>query len=142
MADVPEPAVSPTPGPAEPRRQHTRYLLAGFYTLAVVWGTRNIYQNEPSALDLLVTCALAMCLAWWAVDDAHRRGAPIPVFTQSWLLMGAGIAVPIYFIWSRGWRALGWLALHTFLWLVLSAVITNAGGIILYGEKWFRIIGV
>lgn len=118
--------------------RHTWWCLAGFYTLAVIWGLRNSYFWKPSALDLLVLMAQAICLGWWAVVDAGLRGRPIPLTAHWWFFVFAPVVAPCYTIWSRGWRGILWVALHSFGWLILSALVMNFGGLILFGREWLN----
>ena len=118
--------------------RHTLWFLFAFYLLAVVWGVRNVHYWERSILDLLVPIAFNICTAFWALVDARRRGRPIPMFAQWIFLLFAGIVVPGYVIWTRGWRGLGWLALHALLSYTVVAVTMFAVGVGMYGEEWLR----
>jgi hypothetical protein len=122
--------------------RHRRWFFVSFYALAVLWGIRSIYHTQPSALDLLVPIALAVCLGWWALTDARRRRHPIPRTAQPWFFLLAVPVVPGYVVWSRGWRGLGWVALHTLLWYVVATVALHLGGLMVYGEAWLRALGL
>jgi hypothetical protein len=108
------------PVAAAPRPVHTYCFLLAFCILAVIWGVRNVYHDKPSPIDLLVPVAMAFCMGTWSVLDARRRRNPIPRSAQAWFFLLAGVVVPCYIVWSRGWRGLGWLMLYAVLWLVLS----------------------
>jgi hypothetical protein len=139
------PAEQPTaaqPPPAWRGPRHTRWFLVTFYALAVVWGVRNVRHAEPSGLDLLVPLALAAALGWWAIVDARRRRHPIPVLARPWFFLLAGLVVPGYVLWSRGWRGVGLVALHAALWYALATVAMHVGGVAVYGEEWLRAFGV
>jgi hypothetical protein len=118
--------------------RHTRLLLLFYYLLAELWGIRNIWYWEPSTLDYFVPIALAVALGWWAVVDAKRRGRPIPMVSQPWFVLLAMLLVPMYMIWSRRWRGVGYLALHAALWYALATATMHVGGIILFGKDWLR----
>jgi hypothetical protein len=107
--------------------------LIGFYALAAIWGILTVKPSQASILDLLFPIVFAICLGSWAVIDARRRRHPIPMSAQPWFILFAGVVVPGYVIWSRGWRGLGWLALHAFLWFLLATIIFIVGRIIVYG---------
>ena len=122
-----------------PRTDATRRSFAfplAFYGLAIVWGCRNVEYRHSSALDLLVPVALAVCVGLWALTDAKRRGHTVPMLARSWFILATGLVVPVYVIYSRGWRGVGWLVLHAVGWLALATVIMNVGGMWRYGDEW------
>lgn len=123
------------------RASHTGWFLFAFYLLAVLWGVRHVYSDQESQLDLLFPFAMAIVLASWALADARRRGRPISMFVRPWFLLLAGVVVPGYVIRSRGWRGLGWIILHVFLWYTLATVSLLIGGLIIYGEAWLHALG-
>jgi hypothetical protein len=75
--------------------------------------------------------------------DARCRRKPIPGSAKPWYFILAGIVVPAYVIWSRGWRGLGWLVVHAFLWVVMATIAMHMGGMWVYGEdEWWRAVGI
>jgi len=128
------PAATPPPA-AAPGRGHTLWLLAALYGLAVFWGIRGIYASEPSRLDLLVQLAFIIALGWWTIVDARRRQRPIPLLARPWFFLAGGFLVPLYVIWSRRWRGLGWMILHAALWFAVATLVMNVGGWIVFGDE-------
>lgn len=131
--------------PTRPAAQafgHTLGFLIALYTLALVWGVRNIYFWMPSRIDLVFPFTFGIVLAWWAIVDSRRRRHPIPLLARQWFLLGAGIFVPGYVIWTRRWYGVGWLALHTILWLMITMVVMHVGGLLVFGKAWLRALGV
>jgi len=124
--------------PASVGFRHTRWLLATFYALAVAWGVRNAWFWLPSGLDLLVPVALWVALSWWAILDAKSRGYAIPVLSQQWFFLFVWILVPVYVVWSRGWRGVGYLALHSALWMAVATLTMHAVGLLAFGNEWVR----
>lgn len=120
------------------RPRHTLRFLTAFYLLAVVWGVRSIRPDEPSGMDLLFPPVFALCLGWWAVVDARRRRHPIPLLSRSWFYFLAEPLVPLYVLWSRGWRGACWLVLNTVLWYAIVALVVLAGRFVVYGQAWPR----
>lgn len=120
---------------AAPGSGHTLGFLVAFYTLAVMWGIRQVYYWEPSPLDFLVSVALTIALGWWAIVDAKRRQRPIPLLARPWYVLAAGVLVPVYVLSSRRWRGLGWLALHAVGWYVLATVVMSVGDRIVFGPE-------
>jgi hypothetical protein len=120
----------------------TRIFLVFFYAIAIVSGVRNIWFWKHSALDLLIPVASALCLAIWALEDARRRKYRIPSLSKPWFFLLAGIVVPGYVIWSRGWRGLGWVVLHFVCWVLLEVITQQVGGTIVFGAEWCRAMGL
>ena len=125
---------TPAPGGA----RHTFWFLIAFYVLAAFAGIRGTirvaYDAQSSGLDILLPIADAVCLGCWTLADAKRRGHHIPSNTRLWFFLLAGIVVPGYVIWSRGWRGLGWVALNCIGWFavatlasIVCAALLNAG---------------
>ncbi len=121
--------------------RHTAWFLMGYYALAAAWGIRQVWMSEHSGLDLIFTLLSALLLGWWAIVDAERRNHPIPMMARAWFLLFAGIVVPGYVIWTRGWRGLGWLLLHASCLYLLSTVAMNAAGFAVYGADWLEVAG-
>ena len=113
-----------------------RWFFPAFYALAIVCGIRNIHSGESSRLDLLYAVVFAIVLGWWAIVDARRRRQPIPMLARPWFFLLAGLVVPGYVIWSRGWLGLGYVVLHSVLWYALATVVMHAGGWIVFGDDW------
>jgi hypothetical protein len=82
---------------------------------------------------------LAIALGWWALVDARGRHRPVPILTRPWFFLFAGLVVPGYVLWSRRWRGLAWLVLHTVGWFALATVVMNAGGLIVFGDAWGQV---
>lgn len=134
---------STTPGrPTARAFGHTLSFLIALYTLALVWGVRNIYFWVPSRIDLVFPFAFAIVLGSWAIVDARRRRHPIPLLARQWFLLGAGVFVPGYVIWTRRWYGVGWLALHTILWFTITVGVMHIGGLLVFGEQWLHVLGL
>ena len=131
-AGVIVPAVVPSVLP------RTHYFVILFYATAAVWGVRSAYYWEPSHLDWIMTPIQALTLGWWAVTDARRRGRPMVWPARLAFVVLGGILAPIYFIWTRGWRGLGWVVLHAVGWWLVATVALHAAGSIAYGGAWWE----
>jgi hypothetical protein len=108
-------------------------FLAAFYGLAIVWGIRNIWQDTPFLIDFLFPFYLSMTLCWWAISDSKRCGRPIALLARQWFLLAALLLVPGYVVWTRRWRGLGLVILHTVCWYGLCSVVAIAGYVTLFG---------
>ena len=102
--------------------RHTRWFLIAYYLIFVMWGFRNAWPTVPSRLDIMVPLALYAVASWWVIVDARARGRAVPLLSQQWFFLGAVLLVPVYVIWSRGWRGVGHLFLHVVLGYVLATV--------------------
>lgn len=132
-----------TPEPTRVRRsRHTLWFLIALYTLAFVWGVRNIYFWEPSRIDDVFPVGFAIVLGLWAIVDSCKRRHPIPLLSRQWFLLAAAIFVPGYVIWSRRWYGVGWLALHAVLWLMVATAVMHLGGLLVFGNRWLRGLGL
>ena len=98
--------------------------------MAVVWGVRNVHYWQPSLVDLLIQPSMAITLAWWAIADSIARGRSIPLLSRNWFVIAAGVAVPGYVIWSRGWRGVGLLLLHAIGWYAVGVAAMIVGQIV------------
>ena len=83
---------------------------------------------------------LAMCsvVTWWCVVDSRMRGSPI-VQSLHWIIFFTWpLAAPVYLIWSRKLRGLGWCLLHA-IGLYGSCVLAyHLTGYLAYGDAWLR----
>ena len=60
----------------------------------------------------------------------------MPVLSKPWFFLFAGFVVPGYVIWSRGWRGVGWVLLHSVLWLVAVTVTYFFVYLLVFGPEW------
>ena len=106
--------------------RHTRWFLLAYYLLYAMWGVRSAWPTVPSRLDIMVPLALYTVASWWVIVDDRARGRAIPLLSQHWFFLAAGLLVPGYVIWSRGWRGVGYVALHGVLGYLLATVCMDA----------------
>ena len=111
---------------AAPGFRHTRWFLLAYYLLLAMWGVRSAWPTVPSRLDIMVPLALYAVASCWVIVDDRARGRAIPLLSQQWFFLAAGLLVPFYVIWSRGWRGVGYVALHGVLGCLLATVCMNA----------------
>jgi hypothetical protein len=109
--------------------------LFAFYATGIIWGIRSVYYWQPSLLDLGIPLTMALVASSWAIVDSRAQGQAIP-FWSGWLFfVCAGILIPGYFIWSRGWYGAGLLLLHAFVWYGLCLLCQILGRmIVLFGQ--------
>ena len=53
----------------------------------------------------------------------------------------AGLVVPGYVVVTRGWKGLGWVALHAVGWVVISTLAMHIAGFIYFGNAWWAALG-
>ena len=77
--------------------------------LAAVSGVRLATLPETSdnrAGDLLLAAATTLTCAIWCSLDARVLGKRAPSVLLAMVFLALPIALPIYFLWSRGWRGI------------------------------------
>jgi hypothetical protein len=131
-SSIPYAEVVLEPAPAPPWG-HTLRFLAAYYSLAALSGAMGVVQAELVRTNLAMNAVLAFAMGWWAIVDARRRKHPIPMTSRDWFVLFALLLVPAYVIWSRGWRGVGWLALHALLGYGAAVVTLYAVWTIRYG---------
>ena len=102
---------------------------------ALCGGAQGLVQDTLA--QYLFTLLMASTAALWTVLDARRHNRPIVHIGQLVVFFFWPIAVPLYLIWTRGFRGLGWAVLHAvglFLTLYIAYVAT---GISAYGVDAF-----
>jgi hypothetical protein len=101
-------------------------LLTVSYGAAVLFGLGAAGPTEQAGADTLLAAVLAVALGWWAVADARARWRPIPLLARPWFFVFAGLLVPGYVIWSRGWRGAVWVAVSVVGWVGVAIVVALA----------------
>ena len=95
--------------PELPPRGRRRVAFVALLVLAAVSGVRlatlpESSDNDPGALLLAVATAL-ICAIWCSLD-ARVVGKRAPPVLLAFVFLVLPIALPIYFLWSRGWRGI------------------------------------
>jgi hypothetical protein len=125
-------AAAPLAGSPQSIALHALCLTI-YYVMGIIWGTRNVYYWEESILDLLVPLGMGLLLSSWAMFDSRVRGHPIPLLVSPLFFLLAGLLVPGYVIWSRGWYGLGLVAIHAVAWYGLCLVSMFIGRMAVFG---------
>ena len=97
----------------QPKSDFRWLSIAQLYIASAAWGLVQVFTRN-AGLYYLFALFMASMAAWWTVSDARRRGHPILHIVQLFVFLFWPIAVPIYLIWSRGLRGVGWTLLHAF----------------------------
>ncbi len=93
---------------------------------------------EPAAIDLLLKWTVAGGMAVICVADARRMRRPMPGLAPLGIMIAWPVAVPIYLVWSRGWRrGLVLAGAFALAGVVLVLVPYYVAGYAVWGEAFF-----
>ena len=101
------------------------FAILSVYGLFALAGCSDATQIESSPYTLTEAIASFACGIFttsWAVSDSRKRGHPIVHILQLLMFLTWTVAIPIYLIWSRGWKGLGWAVLHCIGVIATTAV--------------------
>ena len=115
--------------------KHTVLLAAGVISLAT-GAFAQLYFPDPSVRSpfepALVILGTMLVFIWYHADVTERKYKR-SVWRNLAVVLLAGIALPYYFFWSRGFKN-GLLATGAFLlFLILFALLQVLGGWLAYG---------
>ena len=119
-------------------QERLRHVLGfSLYCLAVVWSLIEVRYPISGVPYLLFAAAFAVTMTYWCIVDSRVAGRPI-LHSFYWLIFLLWpIAVPIYLIWARGLRGLGFALLHAIGLLGVSFIAYQVTGYLIYGNLWF-----
>jgi hypothetical protein len=132
------PPSPPTQPAAPPGRRHTLWALLAFYAIAPLYAVAIVQERGDRGVDLFFGLVLNVILSCWAFADARRRGRPIPAMSRTWFFLFAWCMVPGYVIQTRGWRGVGWLALHGVVWVALGIATAVALELMTFAARGLR----
>lgn len=97
---------------------HTKRFLVVFYSLTALTGF--VAPGEGSDLEFILAIGLGFTMAWWAITDASDRGRPIRPLLRLLVMVIGWLAAPVYLVWTRRLRGVGWLALNVVGYLAVG----------------------
>jgi hypothetical protein len=101
---------------AFPQGRQRKLLGISLYGLAALWGFNLILFPGNGAAYWLFGVGFSATMSCWCIADGRVAGRPI-LRSFYWLIYFLWpIAVPIYLIWARGLKGLGFALFHAF-WL-------------------------
>jgi len=116
-----------------------RTLFEVLLVLCLLAGFRNVlaqHDGDSRLRQALISLALrigaCVSLSLWCLYDGRVRGKPLMRIGAAAVFLLAPIAVPVYFIWSRGIRGLWTLVLFASA-LVAAACIGVVGASAIVG---------
>src|SRR5271157_2809879 len=114
-----------------------RILGLSLYALAVVWGLVQFCYPIDQVLYLLFAATFAFTITYWCIVDGRIAGRPI-LHSFYWLIFFLWpLAVPIYLIWARRLRGLGFALLHAIGLYGVCFLAFHLAGCLIYGNAWF-----
>ncbi len=113
----------------------SRLLVICLYVLFCLCG---IVEAACPWFYFVFALAIAYTATLWAVIDARRAGRPLLHIIQLLMFFTWSIALPIYLIWSRGWRGLVLVFLHAAVLSLVFCASFYATFFVFYGPDAFR----
>jgi hypothetical protein len=119
------------------QERQRRILGLSLYALALVWGLINVRYPITGVPYLLFAVAVASTITYWCIVDGHAAGHPI-LHSFYWLIFFLWpLAVPIYLLWARRLRGLGFALLHAIGLFGVCLLAFLLAGYLIYGNAWF-----
>lgn len=119
----------------------TRSTIVGIVCLALLLASMGVRAaiSDPAPIDLLLKLVLACGVAGMCVADSRRIGRPMAGLAPVAIVIVWPVAVPVYLVWSRGWRS-GLMRTGAFLLsvAVLLLVPFYLAGYAVWGDAFFR----
>ena len=108
-------------------------LLVFVYVTSALIAIRAGALLEPVGTDAVMGWALAIGFARLCAADARILRKPISPLAQVGIVFTWPIGAPLYLLWARGLRGLGWALLHAVLLLILGIVLSLSTSVLCYG---------
>ncbi len=122
---------------ASAQRRLRSLLGASLYILAALWGVYLISFPGNGPLYLLFVVMFSVTMTYWCIVDGRNAGRPI-LHSFYWLIFFLWpIPVPIYLVWARRLKGLGFAMLHAIGVYGACFVAYNVAGYLAYGNIWF-----
>lgn len=92
-------------------------------------------------IDLLLNVVINCGVAWVCMFDARVLGKPLPALIPLVLFLTWPLSIPVYLIWSRGWRRGGVRSVAYAIVLVLLLGVPYAiAGYLVHGAAFFETV--
>jgi hypothetical protein len=115
-----------------------RVLGVSVYILVAASSLFHVFHPERDRLDLVLGLAFSVTMTYWCIVDSRIAERPV-LRSFYWLIFFLWpIAVPIYLVWSRKLRGLGFVLLHFTGLCVVNIVVYNLAGYLAFGNAWFH----
>jgi hypothetical protein len=92
-------------------------------------------------IDLLLKVAITCGVVWVCMADARLLGKPLPTFIPLAMIFTWPLSIPVYLIWSRGWRRGLVRSVAYLIALVLLLGVPHAiAGYLVHGAAFFETV--
>ncbi|HWB21094.1 MAG TPA: hypothetical protein VG711_12385 [Phycisphaerales bacterium] len=108
------------------KTQRVIFVMA-FYMLLAMWTARYDVFLQRALVDVMLWVSIAFSAALACIADSKVRSRPMVHSAKLGLLVYWPVTVPVYLVWSRGWRGLVWIGVH----LLAVMVVFAAAGVVL-----------
>ena len=119
----------------------THSTTIGLVCLALLLALAGVRAaiSDVTLIDLLLKLVLGCGMAIMCVADSRRVGRSMPGVAPVAILIGWPVAIPIYLVWSRGWRR-GLLGAGAFLLSATALLMVPffVAGYAVWGDAFFR----
>lgn len=103
-----------------------KLLAISLYVLAAISGALSVFYFENRMIDYSLSIIFAINATIWAVNDSRRRKLTFHPALQMLHLLLCPVSLVVYFIYTRGVRGVGWVAVHMIGLIVLTVVAFSA----------------
>lgn len=130
--------------PSQPRARPSRGVVISTATclallLALASARTAVVAAGP--IDLLLRLAITCGVVWVCMADARLLGKPLPALIPMVMFFTWPLSIPVYLIWSRGWRRGGVRSVAYAIVLVLLLGVPHAiAGYLVHGAAFFETV--
>jgi hypothetical protein len=117
--------------------RYRRFPIVMLYLASIVNGIVQCFEPNPSVVWTVACCVGLSAIHWVQLDAIHRKH-PIPRIALQLLLMIWMLFVPIYLIWTRGFRGFGWAVLNLVGIYAMTLISFFTTLLLVYGPQVFR----
>lgn len=119
-------------------RRYRNFLIIYIYFLFSLWSIRRALYEGIQFADLAISLVLSAAMVKFCAVDSRFRGKTL-LLSFHWIIFFTWpISVPIYLLWTRGIKGVGWVVLNIILLVVICSVVFNVTGYLAWGESWLR----
>mgnify|MGYP006971814382 CR=1 FL=1 len=103
---MPDSSISPPPATSYDALARTQLwaVVGGGFAFLLVAPDRLAHADPVNFLRLIV---MAGCVALWVRADGLRRRRPVTEAGLMAAFFGSVFSIPVYLVWTRGWRGVG-----------------------------------
>ena len=119
-------------------RRYRNFLIICIYFLFSLCGVRRALFEGIQFADLAISFALSAAMVKFCAIDSKCRGETL-LLSFHWIIFFTWpFPVPVYLLWTRGVKGVGWAVLNIILLIVIYSVAFSVTGYLAWGESWLR----